>query len=316
MNEDNKKEDNINEHLDIKEFKNNINEKTLSLDKILFDLSNFKFDNIMSILLILIGVLCPFTPIIFLFRSELISSLGFFESLFISVLGSCIAIIVLQTLIITIKLSYLKMIIPQYKYLYVIIKNKLKKLNKEIDEIDLKATIIQNRVKDINGRLDKSSDSGSVDREVSDFKNIESEVEELIKQRDKLKKVYNKNISKYEKFGVKLEKAASNKYSIQNESLITSILVNVGLGATTFFYKAIEYLKTELLIFNKYFSSEYNFNSVITLIIFMYILFIASCIIFDICYKGIYKYRVLRNKLLNIDIKSDVYIREREQAKI
>lgn len=200
---------NLNFDNEIEEFKDKLyeiskNEKSLMLGNFFYDISNLKFNNLFNILLVALGILSPFSYVLFLDKRDIVIELGFWQSIFISVIINCVILFFISCIIICSNKSSMK-----YKR-----KIKIEIFSKKCEELVCESLIIKEKIK--NGQNN----------------GLEGRINLYEKRIEKIKKELTEYING-------LEKASKN---IQNNSIIQALAWNAAIGAIILIHKAILYI--------------------------------------------------------------------------
>lgn len=276
MNNDDEIVNNIGNEVDkkderINDIEDKIDDKALTVGKILYDISNLKFNKSISILLVVGGILCPFTPILFLFRKDLIIEMGFWQCIFISVLANFISLIGLYITQNMMRMSTTLKTYYKAKLLLIRHKRIIIKFNREIDNL--------------NKELDKVTHDPEIKNE---------------RIRRKAKKIRRK-ITKVEKqqtvYGERLDKIIKSDENISNKLIVNAIYINLLLGSVAFINKAWSYIDVSYPYISKFVELKVNYIDTVVSPIYVYVLIYIFCMLKIFIYY-FYKIRYhIKNKV-------------------
>lgn len=253
-----------------------IESKGSAIDMILNDLLVFKFDKLINIIMALIGMLCPFVPIIFLFRKDIVIEIGFWQILLITVLANCIVLIWIFLLGLVNKTFKIDMLDLKIKLEY----KKIDKINKKAEasfQVYLKKA---KEFQESSAQLMEEIKITKENKEYEKTDDIQIKIEKSKIQSFK-NNIYALKCKRYNSLVKKKNRKAKEKlnkldslYKMNSKShiFIDSIIYNIILGMFVFGLKGMNYFIEVYPKINVYIKINFTFSKVIAIIIFLYIL--------------------------------------------
>ncbi|GEM_PF-4505134 len=272
------------------------------IDRILNNLLVFEFSELINIILVSLGILCPFIPIIFLFRKDIIIEIGFWQTLLITVLANCIVLIWMFILGLINNIFKIERLELKVKLIFKIVDIIQKKAGRNLEaykenvrKVKEESTLIKEEIKAIkeNQKYEKKDE-------------IQIKLQKAKKQSFKTRIIKVK--CKIGNFLIKINMRNAKKQLNKVNSLVKigsksnifldAIIYNIILGIFVFGLKGMDYFIKICPSIGTYIKIKFTFLNVTAMIISLYIsisLYFIISIIRSVFYTSVFSSKENKN---------------------